>query len=68
MIGRDPSSAPIAYPNARFSSPIRFSAGTATSSSTISPVGEPRTPSFDSILPIENPRRVRSTTNALTPW
>ena len=45
--------------------PIRFSAGTRTSSKTGEPVGEPLMPSLCSSLPTENPGVSFSTTNAL---
>jgi len=47
------------------SAPIRFSAGTRTSSKTGEPVGEPLIPSLCSSLGTENPGRSFSTTNAL---
>jgi len=51
-----------------FSAPMTFSAGTSQSSKISSPVGDPFTPIFFRVLPLENPGKPRSTTKAVIPF
>ena len=64
---RPESRARIATVNPWPSAPRRFSAGTTTSSSTSSPVGEPLSPIFLNTCPTRSPGVADGTRNALTP-
>jgi hypothetical protein len=66
IVGRLRSSVAMAMRNPSPSSPIRLPTGTRTPSSTISPVGLPRTPIFSSSFATCTPQPA-STTKAVTP-